>query len=346
MAKSLLCTICFVELVSLGHAQHSPTPVDPKVSSSAEATGNFQNPGKGTIPALNSDYVLGPGDQVSIIVPDLDDLFTTDKIFRIDGSGDLILPYVGRLHAAGITSEALGKEIEAALTGKILKRPQAVVNIIEYHSQPVSVLGEVNAPGLHQLVGEKNLFEALSQAGGFTDNLGNTIRITRDLKWGPIPLPGARDDATGQFSVASLNVRNVLKASDPAHQNIALMPDDVISVSRTEVVYAVGSVTKPGGFQLGQDETLTTLQVLSLAEGLDKVAAPERALILRVVPGSAAKIRIPVNVKQVMAGNGQDMPLQADDILFIPSSKVKTVSYRTLEAAVTAVTGMAIYGRF
>ncbi len=203
----------------------------------------------------------------------------------------------------------------------------------------------MNSPGLHQLIGAKNLFDALSLAGGFTDSVGNTIQITRKLQWGPIPLPNAHNDPTGEFSIASLNVRSVLKASDPG-ENIPLMPDDVISVSRSEVVYAVGSFNKPGGFALGQNDSLTSLQVVSLAQGLDKTAAPDRAIILRVVPGSKTRTQIPVNIKQLMAGKGTDLALQADDILFIPNSKGKAIGYRTLESIVQTTTGMAVYGRF
>lgn len=339
--------ILFLAVAGQGYTQQRVQPIGSRNLATAATRLPTQGGPGGSVAFSSADYLLGPGDLVSIIVPDLDDQYNpnADRTFRIDGSGDISLPFVGRVHAGGLTCQHLQDEIEKALTGRILKHPQVVVTIAEFHSQPVSVFGEVNMPGLHQLVGSKNLFEALSQAGGFSDNLGNTIKIVRDLNWGRIPLPNAQDDATGQYSVASLNVRSVLKASDPA-QNIPLMPDDVITVSRSEVVYAVGSVNQPGGYALGQNDSLSTLQVLSLAGGLVNTAAPERAMILRQVAGSKGRIQIPVNIKQLMSGKSADMTLQADDILFIPNSKTKTISYRTLEAIAQTATGMAIYGRF
>ncbi len=253
-------------IASFVFAQQRVQPINNREASAADAPRQLP-PNPASAPSDNADYVLGPGDQISLTVNDLDDQFTTDKTFRVDNGGDISIPYAGRIQAAGLTTGALEREIEGQLS-KILKEPQVVVNITEYHSQPVSVLGEVNSPGLHQVQGDKTLFEALSLAGGFTDNLGNKVTITRNLKWGPIPLPEAHNDSTGQFSVASLNVRGLVNGSNPA-DNIAVMPDDVITVSRTEVVYAVGSVNKPGGFQLGQQESLSTLQVLSLGRGIE-----------------------------------------------------------------------------
>ncbi len=332
--------VSLLGLASVAYTQQRVPPIDTHVA--ADATRTTQAPAASAY-ATGFDYVLGTGDTVSIFVPDLgaDDQFTPDKTFRIDGSGNLILPFVGQVHAAGLTTQALGQEIEAALAGKILKHPQAVVTITQFNSQPVSVYGEVTVPGLHQLVGGKNLFDALSLAGGLSEHLGNTITITRNLKWGPIPLPNAHDDPSGQFCIASLNVKSLLKVSDPSH-NIPLMPEDVITVSRSEVVYAVGSLNSPGGFELGQNESLSTLQVIALAQGLNRTAAADRAIILRALPGSKTRTQIPVNVKQLMAGNGTDLPLQADDILFIPNSKSKSAAYRTLDI-IGVSTSAAIY---
>ena len=87
---------------------------------------------------------------------------------------------------------------------------------------------------------------ALSLAGGLRPDAGSSIKITRNLDQGAIPLPDAKTDPTGHFSVASVSVKAILNATDPA-QNIVVLPGDIISVSKADVIYAVGSVTKPGG---------------------------------------------------------------------------------------------------
>jgi polysaccharide export outer membrane protein len=289
----------------------------------------------------DADYTFGPDDLISLTVVELDDQFT-DKVFRVEMSGDVNIPLAGRVHAAGLTVKELEQSIEKNLR-KILREPQVVVGIVQFGSQPVSVLGEVNTPGIHQVKGQKNLLQALSLAGGFTELVGNTVTITRKVELGQIPLPNAHEDPTGQFSVASVSVKEILHGANPA-KNVPVMADDVITVSRAEVVYAVGSVNKPGGFLLGQDEGLSTLQVLSLAEGLAPTAAPQKAVILRE-DGSKKRSEISVNLKTLMQGSASDIPMQPGDILFIPNSTAKTVSHRAFEAIVQTAVGATIYGR-
>jgi polysaccharide export outer membrane protein len=97
---------------------------------------------------------------------------------------------------------------------------------------------------------------------------------------------------------------------------------------------------------LGEHDTLSSLQVLSLAEGFNNTAAPANARILRSVTGSPTRTEIPINLKKLMAGKEPDVPLQADDILFVPTSAAKSISKRTLDAAVQITTGLVVYGRY
>jgi polysaccharide export outer membrane protein len=289
-----------------------------------------------------ANYVLGPGDRLTLLVRDLDEF--TDQTFSVDMHGDINLPLAGRFHVAGMTVDQFEQQTKERLK-KYVKGPDVVASIAEYHSQSISVIGAVNAPGVHQLQGHKTLFEVLSLSGGLRSDAGSTINITRNLHWGTIPLPDAKTDPSGQFSIASVKVKSTMDASDPS-QNIVIMPDDVISVPKGQVVYAVGSVMRPGGFLLGEHDTLSSLQVLSLAEGFSSLAAPANARILRIVPGSSNRAEIPLNLKKLMAGKEPDVPLKADDILFVPTSAAKTITRRTVDAAVQITTGMAVYGRF
>jgi polysaccharide biosynthesis/export protein len=300
-----------------------------------------QTMGKDAQAAQN--YVLGPDDQIALLVPDADELNT--KAFRIDRSGELDLPVIGRTHAAGLTVQELEQEIDSRLK-RYLVDPTAVVAVTDFRSQPISILGAVNTPGVHQVQGHKTLYEALSLAGGLREDAGNTVKITRKLKWGRIPLPNAKDDATGQFSIASIPTKEILQASNPA-ANIAVAPEDVISVPRAEVVYVVGSVHKPGGFPLGENRSLSVLQLLSLAEGLDQAAAGAKAKIMRAAVGSSARVEISVNLKAILAGKSPDAELNANDILFVPSSFGKSAAIRTMETALgmggQIGAGLAIY---
>ena len=282
-------------------------------------------------------YTLGPGDHILIRVPEIEEI--DNKPIPIDMKGNINLFLVGRIQASSLTTEQLETAIAARLK-KYLVRPDVSVYLTEMRSQPVSILGEVQTPGVHQLEGKKNLFEVLSLAGGLRPEAGNVINITRRIEWGTIPLRGAANDSTGQFSVASVEVKSVMKASNPA-ENILIKPHDVISVPKADTIYVIGDVKKPGAYILGEHRSLGTLEILALAEGVEKTAATKNAKIRRVVAGANDRAEIPVNLKAILAGKMPDVPLTADDILFVPSSSAKAAGYRALEAMVQAGTFIA-----
>ena len=283
-------------------------------------------------------YILGPDDQVVIRALDAEEIGATPV--RIDSRGFINLPTVGRIKAAGMTSEQLEAEIETRLK-KYINKPDVSVYIAEMRTQPVSVIGSVQVPGVQRMQGQKTLFEALSAAGGLRADAGYLVKITRKLEWGRIPLPDAKDDPTGQFSIASVNVKNIMDASNPK-DNIQIKPDDVISVPKGEIIYVIGSVKKPGGFVLGEHESLSGLQILALAEGLDRFAKPEHAKIMRPIPNSEKRQEIPVDLKQILSGKITDIALRSDDILFVPNSPKKAAMARTIETAIQ-LGSLAVY---
>jgi len=304
-------------------AQNSTAPITGHIEASSNAPVN---------------YTLGPNDQITLSVADLDEI--SNKPMRIDMRGDLNLPLAGRIHAEGLTPDQLESELESILK-KDLKDPHVVVTVSEFRSQPVSVLGNVVSPGVHQLEGRKTLFEMLSLAGGLRTDAGYSVKITRNLRWGRIPLPDAHDDSSGQFSVASVSVRNIMNGTIPA-ENIIIKPEDTITVPKADLVYVIGSVRRPGGYVMGQDQTVSALQILALAEGMDHTASGTRARVMRVVPGNPNRTEIAVNLDKLLRGKVPDMQLRSDDILFVPSSAAKTVMMRTADAS-TMLAQIAIY---
>ncbi len=286
-------------------------------------------------------YVLGPNDRVTLRCLNAEE-FPTSPI-RIDGDGQVTLPFVGRVTLAGLTVAEAEKDVTARLA-KYIRNPEVALNVVESHSQPVSVLGAVNNPGVYQLEGEKTLSELLSMAGGLRRDAGQSLRITRRDAWGPLPLPSATKDATGAFTVANIYLDDFVRGNSPA-VNVIIKPDDVISVPPAEIAYVVGEVRKPGGFTMTGRDGLSVLQALSMAEGLDRTAAPKKARIIRRTSGGGHQ-DIPVNLETMLAGKSEDMFLHADDVLFVPNNKAKSAGARTLDAVIQAATGVVIYGRY
>ncbi len=287
---------------------------------------------------VRSTYLLGPDDELEISGPELDEL---SKPTRVDSDGSIHVPLVGRVHVAGLTLQQCEKKLNDLLSTYV-RHPQVAVNIKELRSQPVSVLGAVNAPGVHQVRGHKTLLEMLSLAGGIRTDAGYSIRITRQQEWGCIPLPNAAPDASGQFSVSEVSLKKIMEAENP-EENIPILPHDVISVPKAELVYVIGEVKRSGGYVLGEHESISVLQALALAEGLSGTADTQHAKILRLNSDADRRTEIAVDVKGILKGKSPDVPLQGDDILFIPGSTGKKAALRAIEATVQTLTGLVIW---
>ncbi len=277
-------------------------------------------------------YVLGPDDQIAIHCLDFDEM--NDKPVRVDMEGFIQLPMVGRLKAAGLTVIELQDEIASQLR-RYFKKPEVIVSVLEFRSQPIIVMGAVKNPGMQQVRGSIAIIEALTLAGGPDPDAGNAIRITRRKEYGPIPLPGASSDESGANFVAELDLGSVLKMRDPK-ENIEVKPFDVITVSRAELVYVLGEVNRPGGFVLSQRKSITAIELIAVANGLNGTAKPQSARILRPSPGSDQRTEIRVDLDRILSGKSKNLELLPNDILIVPKSKVKTVITRGLEAMVQA----------
>jgi polysaccharide biosynthesis/export protein len=305
---------------------------NPPASTSDQQTAKCDN-------QIRSTYLLGPDDQLDISGPELTDL--NNKPVRIDGQGDIAVPLAGSVHVAGLTVQQTQQQLDKVLS-KYIRNPQVVVNVTEVRSEPVSVLGAVNSPGVHQVQGHKTILEMLAAAGGIRQDAGYSIRITRQVEWGCIPLPGAQLDPSGKFSVAEVNLRKIMDAKVP-EENIQIFPHDVISVPKAEMVYVIGEVHRSGGFVLGEHKSISVLQALSLAEGLNTGADPRHAKILRLNPNADQREELKVDVKDALNGKKPDTSMQGEDILFIPGSTGKKAALRGLEAAIQTGTGLAVW---
>jgi polysaccharide export outer membrane protein len=294
------------------------------------------------VTGLARAYTLGPEDTLSIKVLNVDEI--SEDPYPIDLQGNIDLPVVGTAHAAGLTVS----QLQVILTSKFreyVRTPGITISIAEFRSQPISVLGAVMNPGIHQMRGRKTLFEVISEAGGLKTEAGNIIKITRRKEFGDVPLPAAYTDSTKQFSIGEVTIRSVMQAQNPA-ENITVQPFDVITVPKADLIYVIGNVKRPGGFPLSEKPTISLLEALALAEGLERTAGPKNSKILRASAGSASRTEIPIDVKKILNGEASDVQLLPDDILFIPNSAAKSASARAIEAMIQVGTGVMIYSRF
>ena len=310
----------------------------PAAAAEAEATIPAQSVNQGM---ERRPYRLGPDDQV--FVEALHVPIAKDRPLRIDSSGYLTVPLAGRVEAAGRTVEQLQNDLIEKLR-PFIRKPEVSVSIAEYHSQPVSVAGPVNNPGVYQLQGYRTLMEILSMAGGAKPEAADTVRITRRVQCAALPLASVRRDTAGQYVVGEVSLQNLLEAKNPT-ENPEICPRDVITLARAPLVYVMGEVRKPGGFPLREREQTSVLEAVSMAEGLLHTASASGVRILRMRPDGAARTEIAINLKNIQNGTAPDVPVQPNDILVVPNNTPRNAMLRAAEAAVQMGTGVVIWRR-
>lgn len=327
-------------------ADRQPEPVDPEeenIGGPAGDSARAKGAGRAAGGVLGPDYVLGPED---VLVIDVFNLPEMKQVVRVENDGTISVKLLGRVKAAGFTTTGLEKSLEQSWGKDFLQDPQVTVFVREPHSQPVSVIGTVDDPGVYQLTGHRTLIDMLSLAGGLNKRgnypSGRYVYVTRKGGFGDLEPPeGMR--AVGPDQV-EIDLRQLLY-SNQAGLNIEIKPFDIISVSKADVVYVVGAVKKPGGFVLEDRENVTALQALAMAQGFFGSPAKTTSRIIRRLPDGNV-LEIPINLKKVMQGRADDPVLAANDILLIPDSTQKMAAKRSVEAAIGTISGLLVYGHF
>ena len=140
----------------------------------------------------------------------------------------------------------------------------------------------------------------------------------------------------------TVNLNQMLETGDISN-NIVLMPGDVVTVPHAGIVYALGAVSRPGGFTVSNDRgQLTTLKLLSLAGGLDHAAKSSHAVIVRK-DANGQQRQVPVDLGKVMKFQSEDVRLLPSDILYVPKSPAKQALIKTAEISVGIGTALIIY---
>jgi polysaccharide export outer membrane protein len=115
-------------------------------------------------PPASEAYRLGPGDQVRVIT--FGEQTLTGQ-FSVEDGGDVAIPLLGPVHAAGLTTPQLADAIGGQLRDRsLLRNPSVAVEIVSY--RPVFVLGEVNKPGEYPYRPGMTVLSVVALAGGFT----------------------------------------------------------------------------------------------------------------------------------------------------------------------------------
>src|SRR5882762_7637474 len=313
-SASIACAFLLAFAISPASAQEafpSAVPQPAKAQDTAPAPPPPANSSPGAL--------LGPGDLLDISVYGVPEL---SQKARINNSGDVYLPLIDYVHLGGLTPEEAQGVIEKRLSdGGFVNNPHVILFVSESATSSVTVIGEVVHPGPYNVAGERHILDLISVAGGFTEKASRAITITH------------RSDP----STSTVKLPADFTPSDPS--NVVVEPGDTIVVKHGPVFYVVGDVGKPSAF-VSDSENLTILKAIALAGGTNKTASLGGATILRRTPEGTQQIKVPL--KKILSAKVEDMPMQSEDILFVPSSTRKVVAARSAEALTQMATALTL----
>lgn len=254
--------------------------------------------------AANETYRIGEGDAVTLNVWDHPELTVTQSV---GPDGVLTVPVVGPMRVAGMSREEAAKAVRAALS-KLFDGITVTVRVEQYTSNRVIILGKVKNPGVQKFEGQPTLLEAISRAGGLSDD-------TRTYTHCAV--------VRGRDRVAWLDLKTLLEAGNLS-LNLRLKPNDLILIPEwTEApIHILGQVTKPGPYKWTRG--MTILDALSLAGGTTREAAPNRISLVRPALGE----RLVFDQSDVVDGiAGATVAIEPGDILWVPSSVLSEIGY-------------------
>jgi polysaccharide export outer membrane protein len=196
--------------------------------------------------------------------------------------------------------------------------------VSHYATQTVSVLGQVRVPGGYAIATPRTILEVLALAGGVNETASRKIVIER----------------RGSRQRVDFFLSNTPAAA--LDGNAMVYPGDIVFVPKADIVYVLGDVGRPGGFMnTTNNGTISALQVLALAGGTKNSAVPSHARLIRKKPdGGYSEINLSLSAMQ--KGRQADIPLQADDILYVPFSYLRNIAVNA-NTLVSSAESAAIY---
>jgi polysaccharide export outer membrane protein len=252
---------------------------------------------------VSAGYRIGPKDLIEIKVFEVPEL-NIER--RVSEEGTINLPLIGDVPVKGLTDVELAERLKALLEAKYVQRASVAVQVREFRSKPISVLGAVKQPGNLALSGRWTLIEAVSAAGGLTDDHGDKIYVLR------------RAD-NGLSDQISINVDDLMVRADP-DANIPIFANDIINVpAKVEVtVFCLGQVAHPGAVAFQSTERITLLTAIARAGGLTDRASNTIQIKRRNHDG--VDLELEANYRRIVSGKDPDISLQSGDVVIVKES--------------------------
>lgn len=195
------------------------------------------------------DYPIGAGDLLNVRVFQNADL---SGEFRVSETGTLVLPLIGELKVAGMTTTDVGNLVTRRLReGDLIKQPSVTVGVAQYRSIQVSVLGNVTRPGKYPLEQSVNrITEVIALAGGVTPAGGEIVWLIRQ--------------DGGKQTRIEIDVPTMLTGADQK-ADLLVRNGDTLFVPRAPVFYIYGAAQRTGQYRV--ERGMNVMQALAMGGG-------------------------------------------------------------------------------
>lgn len=308
VCKSLIFTLVAVTLS--GCPRYTPLPagtvkeIEGPAASPIVAKESITVTGEPLDGAPQPEYLVGPGDILAVSIygrPDLSGM--GGKGSRVDGSGTIQLPMVGSKQVAGLSLQQIRDRLQGAYK-QYLREPSMVVEVVEYKSHPIYLLGQFKMSGTHYMDRPVNLLQGLA--------LGNGLEATANLR-GARLLRGRK--------LVPVDIYSLLHDGDQS-QNVWLQQGDTIYVPDNSLqnVFVFGAVKTPGPIPMKNGQ-LTLHQAVAAAGGLGDTSYDRNIRIIRSLSPTRGEL-IVVDLDRILAGESRPFQLMDGDIVYVPKDFV------------------------
>jgi polysaccharide export outer membrane protein len=247
---------------------------------------------------------------------------------RVSASGDINVQTLGSVHAAGLTPTQLEAELARRLVASgILRAPQVSVQVAEYRSGVVAVIGSVERPGLYPVTRpHATMADMLWVAGGPAKDAGRVVElVAADSPRGGAPIRVDLEvllhpEARGSASAA--DCRGI--TCTDLRFNTEVRPGDTISMDPAGTVTVDGWVDKPGAYPVSRG--LTVAGVIAAAGG-HLFPADRSHTTVRRVDAAGASRSFDVDLAAVAAGTADDIPITDGDVVHVPADPARLVPW-------------------
>lgn len=251
------------------------------------------------LPILSADAPVGPRDVLDVKVLE-DEKISARTTISDDGS--VTLNVIGKVQVAGLTSTLIESKLKTLLEADLLTKATVAVQVVEFASKPISVVGAVVRPGRIGSTGNTTLIQAITQAGGLAAGHGKELYVLRT-------------GTNGLSEQVAIDIDQLMVQGKP-ELNIPLAPNDLVNVpvDTPIAIYVMGEVMRPGKVDFRSSQTPTLLQAIAAAGGPTDRAS-RRVVVKRMVGGREQTIKI--NYRDILSGKRNDEILRDNDTVFV-----------------------------